>query len=754
MRTFPSRSSLSSSLTVSSRVTVATLLVVLPTVLTSPSAAIEPNRVATVVADEWTSWRGPHQNGVSPATGQISNWSVDGDNQIWRRDLVGRSTPVVFDGRVCANGRRGDTHETVACWSADSGELLWQRDYIVYNTTVPYTRVGWGGIAADAETGYLYAHTVDGLLACLDQNGETVWEIRLGEDFGRASGYGGRTHTPIVDEDRVILGLIGTSWGEFGPPRHRFYAFDKRDGRVVWTANPSEENPKDMNTQATPIIAEVAGQRLMIGGAADGWIYALKARTGELVWKFQLSKRGINTAVVTAGDIVYASHSEENLDGGPQGRVVAIDATGTGVVTDTHEVWRADEITVGFASPLLHDNVLYLLDNSANLLAMDTATGGELWSHNVGTVGKSSPVWADGKIFVTEVNGNFVILEPGSDGATVLDTDRIDIPEEDRAAEIYGSPAVAYGRIYFTTENGIFCLGDPSQPFDAVADTAATTHEMAPEGAAAHTAIVVPADSVVSSGERVGFAARLFDAQGRYIGTRAAEWSLQTLTGSLSSEGAFVADPAAGNQAGHVVATIGDLTARARLRVAGPLPWTEDFSSGQKPRHWIGAGRYSTADLDGEPVLHKPPAAAGLNRSVIYTGPESTSRVTVQIDLLGTRQGRRRPDGGVVNGGYTLDLMGSHQRVQVRSWASELRMAQQVPFEWDMDTWYTAKLRVDQAADRAIVRGKIWQRDQPEPAEWTITAEDPLPIRHGAPGIYGYSPVDLYFDNYKVTVNE
>ena len=366
MRTSRTRGSLSSAPTVASRLAAVALLAVLAPVLTSSTAATEPRGTAMALADEWASWRGPHQNGVSSATDLISSWSVDGDNQIWRAELIGRSTPVVFDGRVCANGRQGDTHEIVACWNADSGELLWQRDYIIYNTTVPYTRVGWGGVAADADTGYLYAHTVDGLLACLDRNGETVWEIRLGETFGRASGYGGRTHTPIVDEDRVILGLIGTSWGEFGPPRHRFYAFDKRSGQVVWVSNPSEENPKDMNTQATPVVAEIGGQRLMIGGAADGWIYALKARTGELAWKYQLSKRGINTAVVVADDVVYASHSEENLDGGPQGRVVAIDATGNGNVTDTHEKWRADEITVGFASPLLHDGVLYLLDNSAN----------------------------------------------------------------------------------------------------------------------------------------------------------------------------------------------------------------------------------------------------------------------------------------------------------------------------------------------------------------------------------------------------
>ena len=28
--------------------------------------------------------------------------------------------------------------------------------------------------------------------------------------------------------------------------------------------------------------------------------------------------------------------------------------------------------------------------------------------------------------------------------------------------------------------------------------------------------------------------------------------------------------------------------------------------------------------------------------------------------------------------------------------------------------------------------------------------EDPLPIREGSPGIYGYSPAEIYYDNLKV----
>ena len=51
------------------------------------------------------------------------------------------------------------------------------------------------------------------------------------------------------------------------------------------------------------------------------------------------------------------------------------------------------------------------------------------------------------------------------------------------------------------------------------------------------------------------------------------------------------------------------------------------------------------------------------------------------------------------------------------------------------------------------MRGKVWRRDEAEPAQWTITAEDPLPNGEGSPGIYGYSAGDIYYDNIRVTMD-
>ena len=55
---------------------------------------------------------------------------------------------------------------------------------------------------------------------------------------------------------------------------------------------------------------------------------------------------------------------------------------------------------------------------------------------------------------------------------------------------------------------------------------------------------------------------------------------------------------------------------------------------------------------------------------------------------------------------------------------------------------------------KAVIRGKAWRTGEPEPADWTVTVEDPHPIRNGAPGLYTYAPTEASFDNVHVMVSQ
>jgi outer membrane protein assembly factor BamB len=709
---------------------------------------------------DWSSWRGPSQNGVSGETGLVSSWSPDGENLIWKVVFIGRSTPVVVDGRVCVigrtNGERSRRQEVVACYDAENGKKLWEHRHNVYQTTVPYNRVGWASLVADPETGSVYAHGVAGQLIAFDSEGAILWSHFPTEEVGRYSGYGGRTQTPVVDGELLIINFVSSGWGEQAPLRHRYFAFDKRTGEQVWVSTPSGM-PKDFNTQSAPVVAEIAGRRLLVAGGADGWVYALDIATGEKIWAYHLSKRGLNSTVLVDGDRVFASHSEENVDEGTMGRMVGIDGTGKGDVTDSHELWRINELSAGFPSPVFHDGRLYVVDNSANLQAINAENGEIHWSYSLGTVGKASPVLADGKIYVAEVNGRFHIIEPTATEAKPLDLDELEV-EDGRYAEIYGSPAVAYGRIYLATEGGLYCIGDKQAKFTVTSEKRRKTGKKAPGNGEPATLQVVPGEIIASPGKPVRFGVRLLDAERNLLKDRKVAWKLDGIEGRVATDGTFTAAADSGVQTGAVTAALGSVEGRARVRVIPELPWVEgfdDMQAGQTPPHWVNAAKkFVVADLDGEKVLHKAPRQRGLNRTTTYMGSSDLSNYTIEAEVMGLKQGRRKPDIGLVNGGYILDLMGAQQQLQLRSWTSELRMATQADFSWELGRWYHLKFRVDVAGDKAVLRGKVWPRGSEEPGGWTITAEDPLPISSGSPGLVAYSPTDVYYDNLKVTVNE
>ncbi len=61
---------------------------------------------------------------------------------------------------------------------------------------------------------------------------------------------------------------------------------------------------------------------------------------------------------------------------------------------------------------------------------------------------------------------------------------------------------------------------------------------------------------------------------------------------------------------------------------------------------------------------------------------------------------------------------------------------------------------MDVAGEKGTVRGKVWKKSEPEPEAWTITLEDPIVVQEGAPGIYGDSVTDIYYDDFSVKGNE
>jgi outer membrane protein assembly factor BamB len=671
-----------------------------------------------------------------------------------------------MNGRVYIVNRAGagkTEQERVMCFDAEEGALHWEHRFNVFLTDIPSNRVGWASPVGDPETGYVYVNGVQGTFLCLDRDGKVLWERSLHEEYGTVSGYGGRVNTPIVDGDLAIISSLNSSWGAQGKGGHRYVAFDKRTGAVAWWAEPGEK-PLD-TTYSTPVVAVVNGVRLLIDGNGDGGIYAMKARTGEKVWGFKLSERGINASVVFWKNKVYACHSEENIDSTAMGRVVCIDATGKGDVTKTHEKWRIDGLPAGYSSPAIHEGKLYLFDNFANLHAIDAETGKILWKHSVGTVMKASPVLADGKIYVSEVNSRFVILKPGETSCETL-CETIFPSPDGKVIEMNGSPAVSKGRVYFTTRDEIYCIGlVPWKGTDGAVPPLPAEESPSPDGARAALRIT-PADVVLGPGESVVFAGKGYDKRGRLLGSCQPKWSVKGLKGAISDGGKLTLTEDAGFGAGTVEGRLESIAVEARVRVVPKIPFSIDFEKveeGKPPPGWIGAGgKFAVASLDDQKVLRKINNDARFVDAETLIGLPAMANYTIAADVRGTEARRQLPNIGLINSRYSLIIMGNEDRLKIASWISTpSRIDQRVSFNLKPNTWYRMKLRVEVEREKGIARGKVWPREEPEPEAWMVEVEDPVPHPSGAPGLQAYSSgvtarspgAEVYFDNIQVTKN-
>ena len=747
----------------------ASLLVALAVSLGALTAAqIQPpaqNRAPGrgVAIGDWPEARGPERNGVSKETGLVDKFALNGQNFLWRAPYGGRSAPIVMGNRVYVqnpSGRGPELQERVMALDADTGKVIWEYKFNIFQSDVPPHRVGWASPAADPETGNIYALGVGATVLALSKDGKLLWERSVGEEFAAFTTHGGRTMSPLVDGDLVIVSAPISSWGTQANRAHRFIALDKKTGDIVWVATPGGR-PYD-TAYAAPVIATINGMRLLICGTGDGAVHAIKPQTGEKVWSFVAAKRAVNTGVVVSGTTVIVSHGDENLDSNELGMIAAIDGSQTGDIKTTRWAMKGDQF--GFSSPVIDGPRVYQIENGSRLKAFDLETGRELWRQPLGTVQKAPLVMGDGKLYVGTESGKFFIVRPLADRAEILS--EVELPKslDDNAGQsvgiaepVFGGAAISRGRVFFVSTGGVYAIGaKAAKATTGIAVAALTEHG---DGVPTHLQ-VSPTELVLKPGQTVKLRAKLFDAKGRLLREEgSATWSLQGLKGTIA-DGSFTSAGDPVEQAGTIKASVGALSGEARARVVRPLPWSETFDAyadGAVPPGWINAvaGKFSVVTLDGQKVLTKAADNTIFKRVRAFIGPTDWSNYTFEADVRGTTRRRQMTDVGITAQRYTLVLYGNRQQLKLEPWEPETARSATVPFAWKADAWYHLKLRVENTADGKVrARGKAWETGQPEPAAWMIDKIDPIGNQHGAPGFFVDAEFGAYLDNLKLAANQ
>jgi outer membrane protein assembly factor BamB len=686
------------------------------------SLLLLPAAVVWLHGADWPEWRGPGRTGSSAETSLPSTWSPTGENLAWKVPYGGRSSPVVFGDRLYLQNTSGSgaaMQERVMAFNADTGKLLWEHRYNVFTSDVPPHRIAWASPAVDPATGNVFAFSGNGLLMSLSPEGKLLWERSLAEEFGMWTTHGGRVSSPVIDGNQLIVSGLTFLWGQHAGGAHRYISFDKSNGRVLWLSAP-EGRPTD-TIYANPFIADVNGTRMMFSGGSDGAMHGFKVATGDAVWSWLVSKRGLNTAALVLGTDVIVTHSEENIISNEMGMLAAVPTTSKGVLADKDARWLVRGVQAGYASPVSDGQRIYLLDNGGVLLAFDAKDGKQLWHQALGTIAKASPVLADGKLYIGTENtgdagGKFYIVRPHADKAEILDQDWLGTPQ--KSEQIIASPIVARGRIYVTSMDALYAIGPKTA---AAAAKPAAAKPAAPPTVASGPATVLlvsPTEQIVKPGQAIDLTMSAFDAQGHAAALPQIAWSLEGLKGTIE-KGRFTPDASAGGQAGLVKAAAGALSGAARLRVVPDLPWTFDFETGgdTPPPFWVNAAvKFVVRAVDGNRVLVKlaenPFAFAKRTRP--FFGPADLSNYTIEADVRSMEKRRQIADVGIVAQRYELVLFGNHQRVELQPWQPETARTVKADFPWKPDTWYVMKLEVQSPKCRFVRKELLLVNDEVE----------------------------------------
>jgi outer membrane protein assembly factor BamB len=348
---------------------------------------------AVRAAPYWTDFRGPARDGAYRERPIVTSWPAAGLTPIWKQPAGGGyASFVVAGGRAFTIEQRG-RDEVVAAYDVATGRELWT------NTWPAEFRESMGGDGPRATPtwsgGVVYALGATGELRALDDAaGRVRWRTNILEDSGVSNLQWGMAAAPLVVDDALIV-LPG------GPNDQSVAAYDRRTGVRLWSAL------GDAQAYASPMLVTLDGVRqLLVFSAAR--LMGLAVDGGALLWEYPWpGPNGINAAqpLMLGGNRIFLS------SGYGMGAAV-VEVTAGPDRFAVREVWRNNRMKNRFASSVLHEGVIYGLDESI-LAAIDAATGELKWKG--GRYGYGQLLLAGGHLIVLTEDGDLALVRARPD---------------------------------------------------------------------------------------------------------------------------------------------------------------------------------------------------------------------------------------------------------------------------------------------------------------------------------------------------
>ena len=398
--------------------------------------------------DDWPRFRGPDNNGV--ARGDVPLEFSATRNLAWKTHIPGRghSSPVIWGDKIFlttaiptgggdeyAPNLRKEHRFVVMCLNRNTGKVLWER---TAKTATPPDghQIPYGSYASNipvTDGKRLYAFWESRGIFVYDLDGKLEWQ----KDFPqmRKRGEFGEGTPAMVDGDTLYL--------KFDQEQNsHLIALDKNTGKELWRVERAEPS-----SWSQPLMVTHNGKRQLI--VAGTRVRSYDPATGKVIW--ECAGLGLNSipVPVSANGVVYVMTGFQN----PNMMAIRIDREGDLTGTDA-VLWSTNRGTPYNPSPVLQNNILYFISDTAMLSAFKAGTGEAYYKQQrlPGAYSlKASPVAVNGKLYFATEQGDVVVVKMG---------EKFEVSATNSMGDdmFIATPAVAGNSMYLRGKNTLYAI--------------------------------------------------------------------------------------------------------------------------------------------------------------------------------------------------------------------------------------------------------------------------------------------------------
>ncbi|MCE5278738.1 MAG: PQQ-like beta-propeller repeat protein [Planctomycetaceae bacterium] len=400
---------------------------------------ISATAVLTAVAAGGTDapfgWRGDG-TGRFPQARPVIEWSPQ-KNVLWKTALPSWSnaSPIIVGERIflCAEPA------SLLCLNKADGKILWQQACTYESLFTAGKRpagqprknppcsevTGYTSPTPVSDGKHVYVLFGSGIAACYDLQGNRLW-ARLVE---RPTHTYGHSTSPVLVGDKLLVHII------------HMWALRASDGQMLW---------KTESAQAfgTPIVAGVGGRQVVITPLGD----FIRVDDGVKI----ISKAGNLQygCPVLHNDIVY--FPQNNAWG------VALPTTTQPQVTaPARKMLAGGRKERFYASSLIHENLLYMINQSGEFAILDLAGGPAVLDRKLDLGGGTTypSITLGGRyIFISSDTGVTIVLEAGRQGRQVA---------RNNLEPFRSSPIFEGSRMYIRALKSLYCVASTPKADDS-----------------------------------------------------------------------------------------------------------------------------------------------------------------------------------------------------------------------------------------------------------------------------------------------